>query len=309
MQNMWKKDYWNLLYNSYDEIAIKKSRNLRHCKFPEKLYRYRDVNDYSKEELESSRVWLSHPNDFNDPYDSFFSLNTFEHVSRNLLKSKTIFNKNYGKIISDLNIDLDTYFDEIITKDNPLEFLFYDLSEKAQINSGSEVYKILKETINELNQEKINYYRSHWCVACFSEVNDSILMWSHYSNNHEGFCIEYDFKNVDTPIYMDLIRPVIYDDKIVESYINKKPSLIIGALTKKSKCWSYENEWRLVIEHDIVKNNRKYIVPKAKSIYLGCKISAKNKDLLISIAKDRNISVYQMKMCSDEFKLISNKIL
>ena len=35
-------------------------------------------------------------------------------------------------------------------------------------------------------------------IICFSELYDSMLMWSHYAKYHQGFCIEYE-----TPDYSD----------------------------------------------------------------------------------------------------------
>lgn len=45
-------------------------------------------------------------------------------------------------------------------------------------------------------------------VVCLSEVYDSMLMWSHYAQNHTGFCIEYDFKESD--MLCKQLYPVIY---------------------------------------------------------------------------------------------------
>ena len=28
-------------------------------------------------------------------------------------------------------------------------------------------------------------------IACLSESIDSVIMWSHYAQNHEGFALEY----------------------------------------------------------------------------------------------------------------------
>ncbi len=33
-------------------------------------------------------------------------------------------------------------------------------------------------------------------VFCFSEIWDSLLMWAHYANNYNGYCIEYDMSKV-----------------------------------------------------------------------------------------------------------------
>lgn len=48
-------------------------------------------------------------------------------------------------------------------------------------------------------------------VACFSEAINSIIMWSHYTQNHEGFALEYDF-NVLTEVMRthSYVFPVIY---------------------------------------------------------------------------------------------------
>ena len=54
-------------------------------------------------------------------------------------------------------------------------------------------------------------------VSCFSEVNDSIVIWSHYANNHKGFCLEYDFKSLGfNDIRATSLCPVIYQKEILD---------------------------------------------------------------------------------------------
>mgnify|MGYP002227506002 FL=1 len=33
-------------------------------------------------------------------------------------------------------------------------------------------------------------------VGCFSERNDSLLMWSHYADEHRGLCIGYNLHDL-----------------------------------------------------------------------------------------------------------------
>ena len=33
-------------------------------------------------------------------------------------------------------------------------------------------------------------------IICFSEVYDSMLMWSHYADNHKGFLLAYDINDL-----------------------------------------------------------------------------------------------------------------
>ena len=28
-------------------------------------------------------------------------------------------------------------------------------------------------------------------VSCFSAIHDNLLMWGHYAQGHQGFCLEY----------------------------------------------------------------------------------------------------------------------
>ena len=46
-----------------------------------------------------------------------------------------------------------------------------------------------REMIEKIGQR----YKKGLKVCSFTEVNDSIIMWSHYGDQHRGFCIEYDF--------------------------------------------------------------------------------------------------------------------
>lgn len=102
-----------------------------------------------------------------------------------------------------------------------------------------------------------NYYK----VSCFTSDWNNYLMWSHYSNGHRGFCIEYTFPdlriNNKTKTGQliegnDLIRffkmtykknpvsvdhpPHGYDDEeFIKTYTNKYP------------IWKYENEIRAIV--------------------------------------------------------------
>jgi hypothetical protein len=76
----------------------------------------------------------------------------------------------------------------------------------------------------------------------------------------------------------------------------------------KSTEWSYEKEWRIVLPIGEGKGfNRPFFQPEA--VYLGTRMSRENKETIINIAKQKQISVYQMKMKSNEFKLVAEKIL
>jgi len=99
-------------------------------------------------------------------------------------------------------------------------------------------------------------FTKDWGVFSMCETFDNDLIWSHYTSE-EGFCIEFDsqklFSSIGEP--KKHIFPVSYDlDKIdFEDYIfevnNEVDSWIplIHSMASKEKCWSYENEWRILV--------------------------------------------------------------
>jgi len=161
---------------------------------PSRLYRYRGCTPYALDNFEKSLLWLSAPGDFNDPFD----------CSHSVLKTTFIeeaFASNIATFLSSTQWDslLSTSEKEAIkASPNP----FRELGSILFVRTGNprvteeQVNRILDGTLktlfdklaarlNELVKEKLR-------ICCFSEVPDSILMWSHYAKHHQGFCIEYD---------------------------------------------------------------------------------------------------------------------
>ena len=95
---------------------------------------------------------------------------------------------------------------------------------------------------------KVDFIRNMpFRISCFSNFNDeeelgkNTTMWSHYADNHTGFCIKYSTK-FNSEIYNDVIRcglfPVIYTSRI--------PKLTLQDF--KSLRFSGD---RLVLEHQL----------------------------------------------------------
>jgi len=90
-------------------------------------------------------------------------------------------------------------------------------------------------------------------VFSMSEINDNILMWSHYANQHKGFCIGFVCKNDNLLGDIRKTQPVKYDCSIPEvdpldENGNYDHSIFTKMLFTKAKNWEYEKEWRLVYD-------------------------------------------------------------
>lgn len=143
-------------------------------------------------------------------------------------------------------------------------------------------------------------YREEIAVTCFSEVNNSKLMWAHYADNYKGFCIEYNFAKSDDIEFQRGIGKVIYTDErpcedACEHYGQYEKLL----LSTKAKCWSYEREWRSVnILHYGQYINKMYPIVDVKrcitAIYLGCRMPQKYQEEIARHYKDSGVKIYKM---------------
>lgn len=79
-------------------------------------------------------------------------------------------------------------------------------------------------------------------VCSLSSSWSDVRMWSHYGDGHRGVAIEIDFSEVEIPP-----RRVTYLDGLKEydHLLDERPS-IGNILLKKTKHWSYEDEYRIL---------------------------------------------------------------
>lgn len=87
---------------------------------------------------------------------------------------------------------------------------------------------------------------SKWGVLSLTDRSDSMIMWSLYAQNN-GFCLEWDVSQF--PFDKSGPYPIHYVSKIEEATSSKydAATLVFIQSNVKNKCWSYENEWRLMI--------------------------------------------------------------
>lgn len=136
-------------------------------------------------------------------------------------------------------------------------------------------------------------------------------MWSHYADNHKGYCIEFH-KN-ENELY-----PVNYINEFrKKNYYNNKRDSEFHITYSKSKEWEYENEYRSIItdldNENPVSRKLFFSEKKIKSIYFGAKSSSELKMIIISILKNNysnylSIKLYENHLSSEKFEIISKKI-
>jgi hypothetical protein len=314
---IWKRIFIkNAFVTNTNEMQKRFVYSLKYNKIPNRLYKYCrfDENSCSINNLLNDTIWLSHPEKFNDPYDCFLSFSNIKFLNM-IIRSDNIkfldsfemkgivFSDNEKKQIKkapnpykkmcEIIIRHGIQKNEKPINEKLLHFIAYDIDDE-------EIY----ENVNSIFK---NIHKNNTVISCFSELYNSILMWSHYARNHTGFCLEYDFRSLG--IYNEIninLFPVIYQKKLINinKYLSKTldrfnyKSFVLAGITKSIE-WKYEKEWRLIFP--LKKEESGYSVPKPSKIIAGSKINDKNKSILMNIANKKNIDIYQAKVDENDF--------
>lgn len=299
---------------------------------PEKLFRYRTCNEYSFEALENDKFLLTKPILFNDPYDSLLFIDR-QKIIQTLTQSGSEDEDLIHKLKNDLEFrksQIEKFGHEFVNRFLKVE-PFKTREEKESYKKFSN--KIYEKFNDEIIEEAIKSLKQSSLVACLSERFDSILMWSHYSQNHEGFALNYNFKelySIDVGIpgikgteFSDKkLFPVRYSKERFDATYYAEFHFIFNyyrslglefnqpffdklfyykILLFKSSDWDYEKEWRIIkltnLNYEDNKPNFGFIGNiRPKEIYLGANINKENKERLIKIGKLKNVDVFQMKL-------------
>ena len=108
-------------------------------------------------------------------------------------------------------------------------------------------------------------------VLSMSEICDSILMWTHYSAAHTGFCMQFERTDGNDLGSYDKCFPVIYEDEyptFLPQQLQDR-SIVAKVITTKARQWSYEREWRMLAHS----GQRAYPFPgELRGIVFGCRM-------------------------------------
>ena len=257
------------------------------------VYKFRTWNDiehyrYHKKLLIDREMYFSSPQSFNDPFDCC------------VVTDYSMLQKN-----PELQ---QTHFRSIIVRTFP------NITEQ-QINE--KVEQLIKDSrfndpqwILLANQKQRESFYKSYGVFSFSKTKSNILLWSHYADSHQGFCLGFDLRLIKNHLEnkvggCDVFYSVDYP-KIPP--INSTDNQFMQQISTKSIDWKYEEEFRLFI----VGAEQSIEVPKQcfKEITLGCKMENKYKKEIIDFIKKEipEMRVIQAIQSDDKFQLTFENI-
>lgn len=116
------------------------------------LYKYREDSKNTERIFTEHTLWFAHPNEFNDPYDSYANVQVLDKEG----------------------------LQKLIKKESCSSF------EEQIYQEGSRKYNV------DMLREDVNNIVNDIGICCFTKNKTNILMWSHYASNHEGICLGFD---------------------------------------------------------------------------------------------------------------------
>ena len=250
------------------------------------LYKYRTFSSRALSMLANNELYFAVSDSFNDPFDCR-ARREYEFKDDN----------------------------DFVTKWTPLEASHQNISVK-------EAFQYLKEVVADKNLKeeyiarKSNEFQKtvlqSFGVCSFSEVRDDILMWSHYSDGHKGFCIKF---NRAPDNMLAEAKPVDYPKSNEFPYINywlgktqEQVDEVETIVLTKSRHWDYEEEWRLIAAPDNLKPDYKgheieYPDNMLSGIIFGSRMNKKNRATLKTILSGKPTEFYEARVVKNKFQL------
>ncbi|WP_411992895.1 DUF2971 domain-containing protein [Agarivorans sp. DSG3-1] len=167
-------------------------------------------------------------------------------------------------------IDFNDLFDTRINFTVPDKREVKSFLRQLSVKKRREAKPFFDKKIGQINfkkyRDQINELFDNYKMYCVTIKGNNNLMWSHYANNHQGFCIEFDANKL-------IAEKVSYEPELAkfrllnivkENYglITKKHlrDLISAATLTKLDEWGYEKEYRITASHEM---DRLFEVQKA----------------------------------------------
>ena len=254
------------------------------CYAPASVYKYYSDSSLNLDALKSNKMWYSAPCNFNDVFDC------------------------------DVTVDEDQLFKSIQT---------YPGVQGVRI--GSPMWKQMKSQAKSSAREMREMFsqmRSQMGITCLSELDDSLLMWAHYANNHCGMCVEYELMEINRQLKFTPIPIVYSEDRACIGSLNPvtvgrdTTKVFLESLTAKSSEWSYEKEWRIIRDDgacgdrwDAEKKGALLDMIRPVSVTLGCMAKQEFSKEVQEYCKDNQINLYRMERDPKVYRLVKIPIL
>jgi len=262
-------------------LEIRKYLRTSPNNYPRFLYKYisPDIcDDWLADYFLDSFFWLSSSSVFNDPFDTSGQI-TYEG---SVLQKRTRWNNIVKSQAPHLN-----------KKQRELEVTRLMASKSNTLES--------MQKITQKNLEKIGLH-------CLSKDPRSLLMWSHYTNQHKGIVLQFEIAK-DPEAMLNAMKVDYSDEYPVLNLAQDLQGQLQKIILRKFTDWEYEKEWRLLI----INGASTYLKfqPKALTgVIFGCRADDNLRLRIKKLTSERQkkklpaLNFYNAKMHQSQYKII-----
>lgn len=195
---------------------------------PPKLYKYQSYSGHALESLIRRMIWISNPEDFNDPFDCQVRI---EDVSTSPMLNEVL---QAG----------DAKWQALTGKQRKSTMEHHRTEGESSQELADRIRTSAKFRLSEL---------THVGIYSLAAKQDDLLMWAHYADQHKGFVIGFDSTQLTETERMQVVE-VTYVDRYEELELAQikiagaedLPAHLRTIAARKGFRWQEEHEWRLV---------------------------------------------------------------
>lgn len=255
--------------------------------------------------LQNGLVRFTQPGDFNDPFELQPS---FDLMSKADIAALPEAPRREGETGSTMRLLTPQALQAVLGAVLP------GLQQQIAAHAGSEGVYLLDN--NRIAQATFD---SKFGILCLTEVPDSLLMWTHYAQNHAGLVLQFDESH-------EFFAPVSYEDQEFRltqvEYSEQRPVRSHSTMNspvvyyRKSPDWAYEREWRLIKPLNMASKVLAYptyprylftLPPSAiQGVIVGLAVPHATRVELFDFLSQphlKHITIYQTALSKDHYKL------
>lgn len=203
---------------------------------PEVLYKYRPWDDNGKKMLRDGEIFFASPRHFNDPFDCKIPARLADISIKQLKESLKISTEQRNPTAT------------------PREIKAIVQQKVRQFNKTKENGEIM----DRFEQQMLRNLEKTFGLFSLSRTSSNILMWSHYARSHKGFCIGFHtgqlLGEIEERYALSEVATNLFEVQYQDEYPSmrllpgqERIELLNRMLTVKSDEWSYEKEYRIVL--------------------------------------------------------------
>ncbi|MBQ8969098.1 MAG: DUF2971 domain-containing protein [Bacteroidaceae bacterium] len=303
---------------------------------PEKLFRYRSVNDYSIDDFKKGEISLCHAGMFPDKYDSCL------FVDKKVVKQNI--DNGYDSwmliFLESIRLHPELYpSTEIVARTHEYMKGGYTNEQIRDILKVHIGNTYINDFISYLKNKESRFRspRNSAKIGCFTESVHSKYMWDRYGGGYKGFALRYDFRNIKEmhskkthelelfPVFyseerlnatyeemvvfmLDFMKQTGFSSSAIMEYRKHYPVnqlyWFLSYLYKDKKVYEHEQEWRMLY-YNLTNEDDYYSISDkdcVKAIYYGPDISNEDRNTLREIAVKRGVEEFNVVFDEDSSK-------